>query len=73
MSKPASSSAAAAVPKGDKKGENVKVVVRCRPLNSGERERQDQSIVQMDPKLGSSQFKDMHRRVERAGPADSLL
>jgi hypothetical protein len=39
----------------DKKGENVKVVVRCRPLNSVERERNDDSIVVMDTKLGSSQ------------------
>jgi len=35
------------------KGENVKVVVRCRPLNSVEREANDAVIVHMDPKLGS--------------------
>jgi hypothetical protein len=44
----------------EKKGENVKVVVRCRPMNSVERERGDTSIVVMDTKLGSSQKGDEH-------------
>ena len=44
----------------EKKGENVKVVVRCRPMNSVERERGDTSIVVMDTKLGSSQQGDKH-------------
>ena len=45
------------------KGENVKVVVRCRPLNSVEKERNDESIVIMDTKLGSSKTHTTHART----------
>ena len=35
-----------------KKSENVKVVVRCRPLNDKEVKNNHESIVKMDVKMG---------------------
>lgn len=51
----------------------MKVVVRCRPLNSVERERGDESIVHMDTKLGSGSYQQQHVDSHRcAAPQNAI-